>query len=100
LAEIDRTVGRVGPELEDGDGSLVEHGELGLKAMREGGKVKRRTHRVACLSVGKLEIEHFGGGDAMAGRGQGDSGRSEIAEAETGSRYEAGHGICQLRRSD
>ena len=53
---------------------------------------------VARLSVGELEIEHFRRGNAMAGNRQGDSGRSEIAEAETVSWDEIGHGLVSSQR--
>jgi hypothetical protein len=43
-------------------------------------------HRVARLSVGKLEIQYFLGDDAIAGSGQGYSGWREIAKAGTRSR--------------
>lgn len=96
LAEIGSTVGGVGLELEDRNGGFREDGEFVVETLREGGKVKQSVYGVARLSVGELEIEHFSRGNAMAGSRQGNSGRSEVAEAETGSWDGMGHGIGQF----
>jgi len=84
LAEIGGTVGGVGLKLENRNGGFSEDREFVVEALRERGKVKQGMHGVARLSVGELEIEHFSRGNAMAGSRQGDSGWSEVAEAETG----------------
>jgi len=84
LAKIGSTVGGVGLKLENRNGGFSEDGEFVVEAICEGGKVKQSVYGVARLSVGELKIEHFSCGNAMADSGQGDSGRSEVAEAETG----------------
>lgn len=97
LAEIGSPVGGICPELEHRDGGFFEEGELGVEALRERGKVKQSVYGVACPSMGELEVEHFSRGDAMAGGGQGYSGRSEVAEVETGSWIEGHRSVSSQR---
>lgn len=96
LAEIGSTVGGVGLKLQDRNRGFSKDGQFGVEALREGMKIKLGMDRVARPSVGELKIKHLRRGDAMAGSGQGYSGRREIAKSETGSWDEIGHRIDQF----
>lgn len=85
LAEIRSTIGGVGLELKDGNGGFSEDREFVVKPLNKGGKVEQGMHSVARLSMGELKAKYLSRRDAMTGRRQRYSGRSEIAQAKPGS---------------
>jgi hypothetical protein len=56
--------------------------------------MKRGLNGIPCLGVGELEVEDLFGGNAVAGRGQGDAGGSQISQTGASGSEEAGQGAC------